>query len=88
MAQDFSWTGTHVQGSTACAVVKYHGATDRRGSRWIATIKRDSQTIWRASVPFEEGPIAAALTVCIKQKLDWAPTSCHSIDADTYAIGF
>lgn len=84
MAQDFRWTGSYVLGSTACAVVRYSGAS----RRWTASIRRDRETVWRASVPFEEGPIAAALTACIKAGVDWAPVSCHSIDADTYAVGF
>ena len=88
MAQDFSWTGTNVSGSTACAVVKYCGPTNTRGSRWIASIRRDRETVWRGSVPFQDGPISAALTACAKAGVDWAPVSCHSIDADTYCVGF
>jgi hypothetical protein len=84
MAQDFSWTGSYVLGSTACAVVRYSGAS----RRWTASIRRDQETVWRGSVPFEDGPIAAALTACIKAGVDWAPVSCHSIDSDTYAVGF
>jgi len=85
---DFNWTGTHVSGSTACAVVKYHGPTNSRGSRWTATITRGADCKWRASVPFSEGPIAAALAAAEKGGADWTPTSCHSIDPDTYAVGF
>ena len=84
MAQNFRWTGSYVSGSTACAVVRYSGAS----RRWAASIRRDRETVWRGSVPFEDGPIAAALTACIKAGVDWAPVSCHSIDADTYAVGF
>jgi hypothetical protein len=53
-----TWTGTGVRESTACAVVRYHGATNTRGSRWIATIKRGADAPWRASLPYQEGPIA------------------------------
>jgi len=88
MNQGFHWTGAYVSGSTACAVVKYYGPTNSRGSRWIASIKRDRETVWRGSVPFEDGPISAALTACAKAGVDWAPVSCHSIDANTYAVGF
>jgi len=88
MAQDFRWTGAYVSGSTACAVVKYHGPTNSRGSRWIASIRRDRETVWRGSAPFQDGPIAAALAACAKGGADWQPVSCHSIDADTYCVGF
>jgi len=85
---DFNWTGTHVSGSTACAIVKYHGPTNSRGSRWIATITRGADCKWRASVTFADGPIAAAMAAAAKGGVDWKPASCHSIDPDTYAIGF
>ena len=83
------WTGTHVRGSTACAVVKFHGPTDTRGSRWQATIKRGGGEIYRASVPFEEGPIEAAKAAAGRfGATDWQPVTCHHIDPDTYCIGF
>jgi hypothetical protein len=88
MAQTFDWTGTHVSGSTACAVVRYAGPTNTRGSRWLASIRRDRETVWRGSATFEEGPITAAYRAVAKGGADWAATSCHSIDADTYAVGF
>ena len=81
--QDFKWEGSYVSGSTACAVVKYTSAR-----KWRATITRDSETTWRGAVPFEDGPIAAALTACAKAGVDWQPVSCHSIDSDTYVVGF
>jgi hypothetical protein len=82
------WTGTYVQGSTACAVVKYHGPTNYRGGRWIATIKRGGGEIWRASAPFTDGPLVAAIAAVAKFGATWEPVDCHFIDADTYAIGF
>ncbi len=84
----FQWTGTHVSGSRACAVVRYSGPTDKRGSRWLATVKRDRQTTWRGSATFAEGPITAALRAASKAGVDWQALTCHSIDADTYAVGF
>jgi hypothetical protein len=33
---------------------RYSGATDRRGSRIIATCKRDNDTTFRAEVPYED----------------------------------
>jgi hypothetical protein len=83
-----TWTGTGVRESTACAVVRYHGATNTRGSRWIATIKRGADVTWRASLPYQDGPIAAAIAAAAKGGADWLPVDCHSIDADTYAVGF
>jgi hypothetical protein len=88
MTSPLIWTGHHVHGSTACAVVRYRGATDTRGSRWFATIKRGGDETWRASVPFEDGPLAAATAAAAKFGADWTPVDCHSIDSDTYAIGF
>lgn len=84
----FQWTGSHVSGSRACAVVRYHGPTNSRGSRWLATIKRDNTTTWRGSATFEEGPITAALRAATKGEVAWSALTCHSIDADTYAVGF
>jgi hypothetical protein len=86
--QDFTWTGTHVSGSTVCAVVKYHGPTNTKGSRWIATIKRGGCETFRTSAPFLDGPLVAAIAAARKFGADWTPVSCHSIDPDTYFIGF
>jgi hypothetical protein len=85
---EFQWTGSHVSGSRACAVVRYSGPTDTRGSRWLATVKRDSQTTWRGSATFEEGPITAALRAASKAGVEWQALTCYSIDADTYVVGF
>ena len=84
----FQWTGSHVSGSRACAVVKYHGPTNTRGSRWIATVKRDCETVWRASATFDEGPITAALRAANKAGYSWEAITCHNIDSDTYCVGF
>ena len=84
----FHWTGSHVSGSRACATVRYSGPTDTRGSRWHATIKRDSKTVWRGSATFEEGPITAALRAASKASVSWEAITCHSIDPDTYCVGF
>lgn len=82
------WTGTHVSGSTACAMVRYCGPTDRRGSRWLATIRRDAGTVWRASVPFADGPLTAARAAADKGGVSWALATCHTVDPDTYVVGF
>ena len=89
MTSPLIWNGHYVSGSTACAVVRYHGPTDTRGSRWIATIHcAGGEAVHRASVPFEEGPVTAAIAAAAKFGADWTPVDCHSIDSDTYAIGF
>ena len=88
MNNSFHWTGSHVDGSRPCAVVRYSGPTAIRGSRWLATIKRDSENKWRGSATFEEGPITAALRAADKAGVEWQAVTCHNIDPDTYAVGF
>jgi hypothetical protein len=88
MVDFLHWTGSHVSGSRACAVVRYKGAIDTRGSRWLATIKRDSNITWRGSATYQEGPIAAALRAAEKAGVEWQAVTCHSIDSDTYCVGF
>jgi hypothetical protein len=46
-------------------LVKYAGATDTKGSRWIATLTRGigAENRYRASVPYADGPDAAAAAV-------------------------
>ena len=78
-------------------VVKYHGPTDTKGSRWIATIRRGSQRqdVYRASVSFNEGPDAAAQDAVDKfnQKMesDWIvlsfPQSIDGGDTYSYPVG-
>lgn len=42
--------------------VEYRGATDTRGSVWVGVIRRGRQRgdVFRASVPYNDGPDAAA----------------------------
>ena len=42
--------------------VEYRGPTDRRGSEWVAVIRRGRKRsdAYRAAVPFADGPDAAA----------------------------
>lgn len=84
------------------AIVKYCGPTDTRGSRWIATIRRGQTRadVVRATVPYADGPDAAAAAVVQRFNLtiarDWAGDgipdawrvigAAQSIDGgDTYA---
>lgn len=39
---------------------RYAGPTDRRGSRVIADHRRDSETVWRATVPWDHALNAEA----------------------------
>ena len=57
----YLWTGSLLQGSRPVVVVKYHGPTDTRGSKWIATYQPGTRpgATYRASAPFHDGPIAA-----------------------------
>lgn len=54
-----------------CAV-EYRGPTARRGSVWAAVIRRGSDPCdrYRATVPFSEGPDAAA----------WAAVALYNVD--------
>lgn len=65
---------------SAC-LVDYRGATDRRGAVWRATITRGSGAAnrYRASVPFEEGPDAAAAAVVARFN--------EALDADWRVLG-
>jgi len=80
------WNGSYISGSHPAIIVRYIGPTNTRGSRWLATLKRDSETTWRGYACFEDGPLAAALELLNKQGLDWSLKDCASIDPDTYSI--
>ena len=81
-----SWTGTHVTASHAAIVVKYAGPTDHRCSRWIATCRRGADEVYRSTVSFQDGPIAAAEALLARHGLGWELRSVGSIDTDTYVI--
>jgi hypothetical protein len=85
-ANNQRWSGSYVTGSYCAIVVKYHGATNSRGSRWIATLKRDSVTTWRATVTFNDGPLYAAAKIVNDRNLNWQLLNCATIDPDTYVI--
>ena len=80
------WTGSHVTGSGAAIVVKYRGPTNTRGSRWVASCVRGADETWRAMVPFQDGPIAAAKKLIQARGLNWTLDRVASIDADTYVV--
>lgn len=97
MATAPHWTGTRVEGSKAAAVVKYTPATSKRCSRWTATLNRGRDCIYRASVPFDQGPMAAAEAAAARMLADcqtgnyrpqWKAVSVHSLDETTYCVGF
>jgi hypothetical protein len=49
-------------------VVRYGGPTDTKGSRWNATLTRGTGAVnrYRASVPYADGPDAAAAAVIVR----------------------
>ena len=80
------WNGSYVTGSHCGIVVKYLGPTNHRGSRWAASLYRDPDTTWRASVPYADGPLAAAQLLLDKQGLTWQLGDVSSIADSTYCI--
>ena len=52
--------------------VEYRGPTDRRGSQWVAVIRRGRKRsdCYRAAVPFADGPDAAAWAAVDRLKSD------------------
>jgi hypothetical protein len=85
----YQWDGHGIRGSAPVVVVKYHGPTNTRGSRWKATLKRDSQTTYTAMATFEDGPVAA-FNALRRKHVDelggWIVGAIGTIDPDTYAI--
>jgi hypothetical protein len=86
------WTGTRVHPSPYGALVRYVSPTDRKGSRWGATIMRDG-TAYRAYVPFQDGPILAAMAAEAKVAAEIdapsrKPISVIYLTPDSYAVGF
>jgi hypothetical protein len=79
------------------AVVEYRGATDTRGSLWVATIRRGNTAADRfcAAVPFADGPDAAARAVVDRfnrvMDADWrligAALSLDGGDRYAYPVG-
>jgi hypothetical protein len=86
----FTWDGHSLSPSFGKAVtVKYHGATNTRGSRWVASVKRDRHTTWRASATYQDGPIAAFNALRRKYVADlgdWTVAAVGSLDSETYVL--
>ena len=86
----FTWNGHSLSPSFGIAVtVKYQGPTNTRGSRWIASVKRDRQTTWRASATYDDGPIAAFNALRRKYVADlgdWTVAAVGSLDTETYVL--
>jgi hypothetical protein len=76
-------------------LVRYRGATDTRGSRWVATLTRGAGPDWKlsATVPYQSGPDAAAAAVVaqfnVKHSTSWRvdPTALSLDGGDLYAYG-
>jgi hypothetical protein len=90
-ASSFSWSGCYVSGARPCATVRYVGHTNTKGARWIATLKRGKDAMFRASVPYTDGPLAAADLACQKANVPhWKACDCASLDGmgDEYVVLF
>ena len=55
----------HPANYRAGAVVRYCGATDTKGSRWVATVIRGPgvENRYRVTVPYQDGPDSAVAAV-------------------------
>lgn len=77
--------------------VEYRGATDTRGSVWVGVIRRGRQRgdVFRASVPYNDGPDAAARAAVDRfnaaMAADWriigAALSMNGGDVYAYPVG-
>jgi len=86
------WTGTRVYPAPYGALVRYLGPTNRKCSRWVATITRDGKHT-RAYVTYTDGPIAAAIAAETKYAASInaaprKPTAVIYLTPDCYAVGF
>jgi hypothetical protein len=90
MTTAYFWDGHGIRGSLPTVTVKYHGPTDTRGSRWKATVKRDSSCTMSAMAPFEDGPVAAFNALRrkhVEDLGDWVVAHIGSADmGDTYHL--
>jgi hypothetical protein len=86
----FTWNGHSLSPSFGLAVtVKYQGATNTRCSRWVASVKHDRHTTWRASVTYDDGPLAAFNALRRKHVSalgDWTVAAVGSLDTETYVL--
>lgn len=74
--------------------VRYLGATNTRGSRWLATYKRSSDQTFRASLPYEDDSGYSAALACLAkintERASILPSdrefvlSCAAHDDDAY----
>ena len=76
-----AWNGHYLEAAKPCALVRYAGATDTKGSRWLATLRRGADSVFRASVDYESGPLEAAAKACEKAGCShWKPCASASLD--------
>jgi hypothetical protein len=92
MAQVFSdtqWTGHYLQGQTPAIMVRYKGPTGHRPSAWIATMRRDRVTTYRAVSSYSDGPIVAATKCLEKSELRLILSSGYTLDPheNVYVFG-
>jgi hypothetical protein len=82
------WNGRSLRGARQCAVVKYVGQSNTRPSRWIAKLGDSNGAKFRAAVPFDDGPVAAAMKLAAKMGQDWKPTHIACVDPSNYVVTF
>jgi len=78
---------SHPRHYRAAIVATYHGATDRRGAVWRASIKRaPNERAISAAVPSHDGPDAAVAALLAKAGLTWRmlPAAGSPVGAGRY----
>ena len=67
-------------------LVKYLGATNTKGSRWMASLSRGGhpETLAKATVSYQEGPDAAALAVV--EKFNTANGTAWTVDPEALSL--
>jgi hypothetical protein len=66
--QAYEWTGKYVRGARVACMVRFRPPTNHRPPLWAATLRRGTKSdqIFRATVPYSDGPLVAAIAVAIK----------------------
>lgn len=82
------WNGRSLRGVRQCFNVEYAGATNTRPSRWIAKVSDNNGARRSAAVPFDDGPVAAAMKLLAELELDWKPTHISQVSPTTYVVTF
>jgi hypothetical protein len=91
--EDYEWTGRYLLGARIACVIRFRPPTDRRPPQWAATLRRGARPdqIFRATVPYSDGPLAAAIAVATKAGCShWKPEHVLSTGKgdDEYCVSF